>query len=223
MNRTNRTCRSSIVSKRKISTHSVPGIPIDHTPGLGEHGSVISAHREQRGPCFKEPDLISILGKLDVLQHGIESGGFHVRDIERKVRRSRDLPCSDLGRLVPIAEVGLGENDGGSLRFFQSEKDYPGTSQPGHLECGYAIGCDLSVALALAEMRFWTKKRLDVSGGETGEGSELWLFFVGNEERLAGLEEDPSCRRRADGCVDETLGRPEPGESVEGRTSEEVY
>ena len=75
----------------------------------------------------------------------------------------------------------------------------------------------------MAEIRFGTKKRLDVSGGEAGEGSDLRLVLVGNEERLPGLEEDPPCSRRAEGCVDENLGCPKPGESVEGRSSEEVY
>ena len=77
--------------------------------------------------------------------------------------------------------------------------------------------------MTLAEIRFGAKEWLDVSGGETGEGSGLRLIFVGNEERLTGLEEDPSCGRRTEGCVDENLGCPEPGESVEGGSSEEVY
>jgi len=109
------------------------------------------------------------------------------------------------------------------MGFLQSEEDDLWTSQPGHLECGHAIRCDFSVVLALAEIRFEAKQRLDVSGGETGKRSELWLVFVGNDERLAGLEEDPPGRRRVEDGVDETLGCPEPGESVEGGTSEEVY
>jgi len=109
------------------------------------------------------------------------------------------------------------------LGFFQSEEDDLWTFQPGHLERGYTIGCDISVVLTLTEIRFEAKERLDVSGGEAGEGSDLRLVFVGDKERLTGLEEDPACSRRAEGCVDENLGRPEPGESVERRSSEEVY
>jgi len=167
--------------------------------------------------------LVPILSKFIVLQQGIESRGFYVRDVERKVRCSCDPLCNDFGCLGLVAEVGRGENHGGSLGFFQSKEDDLRTSQPGHLQCGHAIGSDLAVVLTLAEIRFGTKKRLDVSGSKAGEGSELRLVFAGDEERLTGLEEDPSCSRRAEGCVDENLGCPEPGESVEGRSSKEVY
>lgn len=54
------------------------------------------------------------------------------------------------------------------------------------------MGCNISVVLALAEMRFWAKERFDVRGGETGERSQLRLVFMRDDERLAGLEEDPS-------------------------------
>jgi len=55
----------------EIGTYFVPGIPIDHTPCLGEHGSFIWAHREQSGSTFYEPELVSIPSEIVVLQQGI--------------------------------------------------------------------------------------------------------------------------------------------------------
>ena len=128
--------------------------------------------------------MVPILGEFAVLQQGIESSGFQVRDIKREVGCSGDSLCDDFGCLGLVAEIGRGENQSGSLRFFQSKEDDLRTSQPGHLECRYAIRCDLSVDLTLTEIRFRAKERLDISGGEAGEGSGLRLVFVGNEERL---------------------------------------
>ena len=83
--------------------------------------------------------------------------------------------------------------------------------------------CNVSVVLRLTEIRFGAEQRFDVSGSETGEGSELWLVIVRKDERLTGLEKDPSSGRRTEDCVDKDLRCSEPGESVEGRTPEEVY
>ena len=83
--------------------------------------------------------------------------------------------------------------------------------------------CGVSVVLALAEIRLGAKEWLDVSGCEPSEGPKLWLVVAGKDEGLAGFEEDPACRGRTEDCVDEDLGCPEPGESIEGRASEEVY
>jgi len=108
------------------------------------------------------------------------------------------------------------------VRFLEPKEDDPRASQPGDLECRYILRCDISVVLILTEVGFWTEQWLDVSGSKTGEGSKLWLVFVRKDERLTGFEEDPSGGRGTEGCVDEGPGCPEPGESVEGRTSEEV-
>jgi hypothetical protein len=107
--------------------------------------------------------------------------------------------------------------------FLQPEEEDLWASQPGDLECRYATRCDISVGLILAEIRLWTKQRLDISGGEAGQGWMLWLVRVGNNERLARLEEDPARGGRTEDRVDKDLGRSEPGESVEGGTSKEVY
>lgn len=108
------------------------------------------------------------------------------------------------------------------MRFLESKENDPRASQPGDLECRCILRCDISFELTLTEVRFGTEQWLDVNGSETGEGPKLWLVFVRKDERLTGLEEDPSRRRRTEGCVDKDLGCPEPGESVEGRTSEKV-
>ena len=85
------------------------------------------------------------------------------------------------------------------------------------------MGCSVPVVLRLTEIRFGAEQRFDVSSSETGEGSELWSVIVRKDERFTGLEEDPSGGRRTEDCVDEDLRCSEPGESVEGRTPEEVY
>jgi len=108
------------------------------------------------------------------------------------------------------------------MGFLESKEDDPRASQPSDLECRCTLRCDISVVLILTEVRLGTEQRFDVSGSETGEGSMLWPIFVRKDKRLTGFEEDPSRGRRTEGCVDEDLGCPEPGESVEGRTSEEV-
>jgi hypothetical protein len=94
------------------------------------------------------------------------------------------------------------------MRFLQSkEDDLPGLStwRP---RAQIYLGCDISVVLTLAEIRFGAEQWLDVSGSETGEGSKLWLVFVRKDERFTGLEEDPSCGRENGG-----LRRQRPGMS----------
>ena len=108
------------------------------------------------------------------------------------------------------------------MGLLKPKEDNLRTSQPGYLKCRYAWGCDFSVVLSLTEIRFVTKQWLDISGGETGKRSGLWLVVVREGERLARLEEDPPCGRRTEDCVDEHLGCSEPGQSVEGRAAEEV-
>jgi len=108
------------------------------------------------------------------------------------------------------------------VRFLEPKEDDPRAPQSGDLECRYISRCDISVVLTLTEVGFGTEQWLDFSSSKTGEGSKLWLVFMRNDERLAGFEEDPSGGRGTEGCVDEGLGCPEPGESVERRTSEEI-
>lgn len=108
------------------------------------------------------------------------------------------------------------------MRLLEPEEDNLRTSQPGHFKCRYTWGCNFPVVLSLTEIRFMTKQWLDISGGEAGKRSSLWLVVVGEGEGLAGLEEDPPCGRRTEDCVDECLGCSEPGQSIERRTAEEV-
>ena len=76
--------------------------------------------------------------------------------------------------------------------------------------------------LSLTEIGFVTKQWLDVSGGETGKRLSIRLVVVRVYQRVTGPKEDPPCGRRMEDCIDEYLGRSEPGQPVERRTAEEV-